>query len=235
MPVSRPKARTHFCWLRRIRRVFTLVELLVVIAIISVLASMLLPVLNQATESAKEMDCANNLRQLSSCFHLYAQDFEGILPPISLVHPGVTNSWYYAVLINGGYTSKDPKKDIWLCRSTKKLQWNGGYGVNESHLLVYPTWGKPCKLGNLKRPSAYWLLGDVHHPSYGEDASWIATYCYKCSWKTNLNCQRPAPRHKGRTNVAYTDTHVGGLDILRLAASGNDDKLNELFYEAEYR
>ncbi len=56
---------------------FTLIELLVVIAIIAILVALLLPALQNAKESARQVVCFSNQRQCGAAFQCYASDYNG--------------------------------------------------------------------------------------------------------------------------------------------------------------
>jgi prepilin-type N-terminal cleavage/methylation domain-containing protein/prepilin-type processing-associated H-X9-DG protein len=61
---------------------FTLIELLVVVAIIALLISILLPSLSQAKESAKQVKCGTQLKQIGLAMAMCEDEYNGCLPGI---------------------------------------------------------------------------------------------------------------------------------------------------------
>jgi prepilin-type N-terminal cleavage/methylation domain-containing protein/prepilin-type processing-associated H-X9-DG protein len=79
--------------LARVGAAFTLIELLVSMAIIAILASLLLPGLSRARESARGTVCLSNLRQVGVAMQLYVQDNNNRLPFMSDIYPTATNKY----------------------------------------------------------------------------------------------------------------------------------------------
>jgi prepilin-type N-terminal cleavage/methylation domain-containing protein/prepilin-type processing-associated H-X9-DG protein len=98
----------------RSRRGFTLIELLVVIAIIAILAAILFPVFARAREKARQTSCLSNLKQIGLSLHMYAQDYDGLLPHCN-EFPAEQGSPTAVEVLNPYVKNQQP----WKCPSDK--------------------------------------------------------------------------------------------------------------------
>lgn len=186
-------------------RGFTLIELLVVVAIIAVLVAMLLPALSSARESAKQVVCQSNLRQIATGFMLYANDNNGSLPlmyDLSWHH-----CWYgfnkkscylYPYLqtyligrVSGSNKSKfacpdvNPEDGVDYC-----------YGYNKTIGRPQNLW-RVRKLDQFQQPTKVFLVGDGTSFRIYLDNSILQVGAYRHMQK--------------KANFAYCDGHVGDM------------------------
>lgn len=106
---------------------FTLVELLVVIAIIGVMVGLLLPAVQAARESARRMQCSNNLKQLGLAAHNFHDT--------------------YGRIVNGGRDGYLTDAVTACCNSLSLEGWNWTF-----HLLPYLEQQNVYDMGDIDDP-----------------------------------------------------------------------------------
>ncbi len=119
-------------------RAFSLVELLVVIAITAVLVSMLVPSFSAARETARTLQCVNNLKSLSIGDTLYQNDNK----------QWFTGGWNYADCINE-YIRTDPKFLQQGPGGTYAYDSKAGFPFKCPN--VYKTYGLPINISDPTR------------------------------------------------------------------------------------
>ena len=205
------------------KKCFTLIELLVVIAIIAILASMLLPALNQARERARGTSCVNNLKQIGLAQSQYAGDFDDYIAVGRATGstPWPENCWQYRLRDYIGYNGrvgggnynniiygKNPGS-VMFCPSNQKNIVS--YRTNTFDKDQFRSDGVklssiPTKnFGNYRKYGLSRTLLAID-AGYDEAAVPNSDYLYNIG---SLGSEKVSPiRHSGKDNVLAADMHV---------------------------
>jgi prepilin-type N-terminal cleavage/methylation domain-containing protein/prepilin-type processing-associated H-X9-DG protein len=187
---------------------FTLIELLIVIGIIAILASMLLPALKTAKDSANRILCVNNLKQFAQMATAYTVDNDGLYP----YGTDVDRNWHFAIcqyypphiLPNSLYTLFINRPASWRCPSdSRKKELNTGSDAPHGSYGVSRYFGDRApgpiniKISRISNPSYCVLLLDSRNSM--PDPAVINTLY------TERNIVQ---RHQSGANFAFVDNHV---------------------------
>lgn len=212
---------------------FTLIELLIVISVIAILAGMLLPALNRAKESARKIECLNNLKQiyLASSNYIDSQK-EYIVPALYGSIWGIlldkTDSWgkqTYLQQPNVTGTISRYTLKIMACPSEKRPAFSEylyhylsvatsyHYGINAFHspIMAVAPYDKFQKIKQVDHPSqVFHFMDGIYERNarpYVERGRWDKTDAAGI-----LDIISMGARHNGTANVAYFDGHAGSIN-----------------------
>lgn len=190
---------------------FSLIELLVVIAIVAILASILLPALNKARESAKKIQCTANVKQIGTALQQYIQDYNSRMPAPEM------GGYYWTSVMAKTYklypSGNNLDSKFWNCAAYKGSREKFIDPSNPSYGMNYYAFGDLSSSHNEHGP--FVNSSQVRHPSR---QLWVTETL--AANKNDIGSSRANPSinpasngrvsgiHGGNVNTLYCDGHV---------------------------
>jgi prepilin-type processing-associated H-X9-DG protein len=197
---------------------FTLIELVVVIGLVATLIGLLVPALAMARRTARQAQCAGNLRQWATAVNLYCVENgswlprrgQGKMPTQTLSWP---DDWFndlpvylgqptYQHLVASGRMPQAQGQSVWICPELEGLpnQFGNLFGYAMNMALSVRNAPQPDRMDKVGSASTLVFMTDGP-AGYCSTVPFVAPAAFN-----------PVARHGGNVNVAFLDGHVSAYD-----------------------
>jgi prepilin-type N-terminal cleavage/methylation domain-containing protein/prepilin-type processing-associated H-X9-DG protein len=210
------------------REGFTLIELLTVISIVVLLMAILLTALGRAREQARQVQCANNLRQLGMALSMYADAYQDWIPQAANHRePNSPENWHQNPQFTRylGLPSNLQERSVITCPSHRDPGRNTADFLDDDEMELWISYGMNVAFGSC-RTDAHQRRRRIDFRQPALTMAFMDAYAYgnaigEVGWQSCLSpCD--AYRHNGYAQVLFLDQHVGQTAQLVHSCSEED-------------
>ena len=202
---------------------FTLIELMVVIGIIGILASMLLPALAMARETARQGSCLVSLKQIGLGMIMYADQYDSY-PRVNTAeninnYPDNADKTSIEAMTYFNIETPDPSSLLWRCPSSPE----GAAGVDVTDMRLYSVHNNPnyAIMTNWAETTATYD-GSLAGP-YGGSSTRLSPANQKSPMGPLVGDAVSTRAHSGILNGPHADSHAVATGMNQIFSDGHGE------------